>query len=109
MTRSTISLLIMAALALMGLSYAGVVSWTPTPWETHAVHTLAKDAGSAAKAIGLKVNIPPKPEGTPPAPSTGPRYTTASGQQVAAPTAQASVTAAYCQLEGIPSGEDGCP
>ena len=75
---------------------------------------MAKDAGNAAKTIGVKVNVPPKPPGIVPAPKASVKATTqlypvGNGQAVPAPAASPSIAAAYCQLEGIPSGEDGCP
>ena len=126
MARSPIALLIIAVLCMMALYSAGVISWAPTPWEHHAAQTVTKDVNKAAKTIGVKVNIPPKPPGITPAPSSGTSvqhhttppapqqetttfYPTPGGQTVQAPTAQPSVTAAYCQIEHIPSGEDGCP
>ena len=113
MTRSPIALAIIAVLCVWVLYGAGVISWHPTPWETHAAQTVTKDAGKAAKAIGVKVNIPPKPPGitpaTSPAQSVTQVYPVGNGQAVAAPQAQPSITAAYCALEGVPSGTDGCP
>ena len=133
MTRSPIGLLIVLVLLAMMLYGSGAISWTPTAWETHAAQTVAKDAGSAAKSIGVQVNVPPKPpwEQQTPAPQTTPAappstspstpaasasaqatttlYPTGTGAAIPAPPAQAGITAAYCSLEGIPSGEDGCP
>ena len=133
MTRSPIGLLIILALLAMMLYGSGAISWAPTPWETHTAQTVAKDAGSAAKSIGVQVNVPPKPpwETQTPAPQTTPAappstspstpaasasvkqttaiYPVGDGQAVTAPPAQAGITAAYCQLENVPAGEDGCP
>ncbi len=61
MRRSPIALAIIAVLCVFGLYSAGVISWHPTAWERAAAHTIAKDAGKAAKSIGVKVDIPPKP------------------------------------------------
>lgn len=117
-------LLIVATLCVWALYGAGAISWTPTAWEQHDAQTVVKDAGSAAKAIGVSVNVPPKPPWETPAtapaapqtttPSTPTQATTTvypvgNGQAVTAPTATPSITAAYCQLENIPAGEDGCP
>lgn len=113
-------LVIVLALCVWALYGAGAISWTPTPWETHAAHTIAKDAGKAAKSIGVKVNIPPKPTwGTPAPKTTTPKtaqtqslttlYPTPSGQAIPAPTATPSITGSYCALEHVASGVDGCP
>ena len=133
MTRSPIGLLIILALLAMMLYGSGAISWAPTPWETHTAQTVAKDAGSAAKSIGVQVNVPPKPpwETQTPAPQTTPAappstspstpaasasaqdtqtlYPTGTGAAIPAPPANPSITAAYCALENIPSGEGGCP
>lgn len=115
MTRSPIALLIIAALCIVALQQAGVVSFALTPWEAHTAHTIAKDAGRAAKAIGVRVNVPPKPPWEAPAkaPATAQAtttvYPTPSGATVAAPSATPSVTAAYCALEQVSAGTDGCP
>lgn len=143
LTRSPIGLLIVLALLSMMLYGSGAISWAPTPWEQHAAQVVTKDAGKAAKSIGVQVNIPPQPpwETQTPSPQTTPavppstspstpaasasvqRHTTApasaqdtttlypvgDGQTVTAPPAQAGITAAYCQLENVPAGEDGCP
>ena len=130
MRRSPTGLVIVLVLIGFALVGAGVISWTPTHWETHAAHTIAKDAGKAAKTIGVKVNVPPQPPGITPAPKsntstatpTAPNtqgasqtqtvttlYPTPSGQAIPAPTAQPAITESYCALEGIASGVDGCP
>ena len=36
MTRSPIGIAIVGVLCVWALYGAGVISWTPTPWETHA-------------------------------------------------------------------------
>lgn len=103
------ALLILAALAAMALYSAGVVSWTPTPWETHTARTIAQDARKAAKAVGVRVNIQPKPPGITPAKAQGTTqaqnattlYPTPGGQAVPAPKATQSITSAYCQLEQV--------
>ena len=119
-------LLIVAVLCVWALYGAGAISWVPTPWETHAAQTVTKDAGNAATSIGVKVNVPPKPPWETPAPATTPAtpktttpstpaqsvttvYPVGNGQTVAAPQATPSITAAYCSLENVPAGEDGCP
>ena len=129
MTR-IIGLAVAAVLGMMALYSAGVVSWTPTPWEQHAVQQVTKDANTATKSVGVKVNIPPKPTWQQPAPSTTAQqpqvappattpaaqtqqvtqvYPVGDGQTVTAPPANPSITQAYCALENIPHGEDGCP
>lgn len=106
MTRSPIALAIIAVLCVWALYGAGVFSWTPTPWEAQAAQQVAKDAGRAAKTIGVKVNIPPKPPGIAPAPKASARSTTTlypvgNGEAIPAPPASPSITSAYCQLEQV--------
>jgi len=124
MTRP-IGLLIVAVLCAWALYGAGAISWAPTPWEQHAAQQVTKDAGNAAKSVGVKVNVPPTPPWEQPAPATTPAtpktttsapaqsvttvYPVGNGQTVQAPQATPSITAAYCALEQIPAGEDGCP
>jgi len=127
MRRSPIGLVIIAILIGFALYSAGAISWTATPWETHTAKIITKDVGKAAKSLGVKVNIPPQPPGITPVPkapatttqattkstsqaqSVTPVYPTQSGQAIPAPQAQPSITAAYCALEHIASGTDGCP
>lgn len=112
MKRSPVGLLIVVVLIGFALYSSGVVSWHPTPWETHAARTVAKDAGKAAKDIGVTIHDPPQPPGITPAPSTTSTtttqaqsvttlYPTPSGQAIPAPTATQSVTSAYCALERV--------
>ena len=130
MTRSPIGLLIVLALLAMMLYGSGAISWTPTPWEQHAAHAVTQTVSKSAKSVGVKVNVPPKPTWQQPAPSTATQqpqvappattpdaqtqqvtqvYPVGNGQTVTAPPANPSITAAYCALENIPHGEDGCP
>ena len=92
-------LLVLSALLTMALYSAGVISWAPTPWETHAAKQVTQTAQKAAKAVGVKVNLPPKP------PGTQATTTMTTAQQ---PHVSPQITSLYCGLENVPSGTEGC-
>ncbi len=128
MKRSPVGLLIVAVLFGMMLYWSGVWTWHATPWETHAAKTVQQTVRKAAKSIGIRVHVPPKPPGVSPAPtqntpnttqtpspatpkattestaqtqSLATLYPTGSGQAIPAPTTSQAVTSAFCALEHV--------
>jgi hypothetical protein len=86
-------LMLMAALLFGALHSAGVVTWTPTAWERQDAWRINQAMHDAMRQVGVSIHAPAVPQ----------------QPQVRGPQLQPDVQAWLCQVEGVPSGVDGCP